>query len=403
MPPAQQPLGGASSAGATCSSDTAACAAAQEPVAEPAAAAAPLVVLMYGPPLSGTSTQAALLSSRYGRPVVSVDGLLQQAYSILQAEAATTAVATPAASPGSPRPGRNRQLCDQLAQLLFCSSTVSAAEAGSLSPSSRLQAAAAAQRAAVGAGVAQHHQPAAHDVVKAALQLALQQEEYSQGYIVDGLNSKHLPSAAVVARCLLQAAGLTCKALQPSEGSPQGAAAAAAAKGVKAASSRPPSGKPSSKAVPAAPEPVPPILSFTTPDVWEGPLQVSHSGLLQLQDTSVSCRCCHSQGSQHAVDTGVTVAPTACSLPVRQSVTCLLLLHISVLCTVQVHVIQLQLGMEEAARRYAAAAAAAAAGLEVADLGAEASQGLLGEASFMLQQQQQSTQGGEDQVGCALC
>lgn len=49
----------------------------------------------------------------------------------------------------------------------------------------------------------------------------------------------------------------------------------------------------------------------------------------------------------------------------------------------QVHVVGLQLSKEEAARRHAAAAAAAAAGLEVADLGAEASQGLLGEASFM--------------------
>lgn len=57
-------------------------------------------------------------------------------------------------------------------------------------------------------------------------------------------------------------------------------------------------------------------------------------------------------------------------------------------CVRQVHVVELKLSREEAARRHQAAAAAAAAGLEVADLGAEASQGLLGEASFMPQQQQ---------------
>jgi hypothetical protein len=62
----------------------------------------------------------------------------------------------------------------------------------------------------------------------------------------------------------------------------------------------------------------------------------------------------------------------------------------------QVHVVELKLSREEAARRHQAAAAAAAAGLEVADLGAEASQGLLGEASFMPQQQPVLA---EEQVG----
>ena len=57
-------------------------------------------------------------------------------------------------------------------------------------------------------------------------------------------------------------------------------------------------------------------------------------------------------------------------------------------CAAQVHVVELQLSQDEASRRHAAANAAAAAGLEVADLGAEASQGLLGEASFMPQQPQ---------------
>lgn len=63
-------------------------------------------------------------------------------------------------------------------------------------------------------------------------------------------------------------------------------------------------------------------------------------------------------------------------------------------CLLQVHVVELQLSREEALRRHQAAAAAKAAGLEVVGLGAEASQRLLGEASFMPQPQQP-----EDQVG----
>jgi hypothetical protein len=54
----------------------------------------------------------------------------------------------------------------------------------------------------------------------------------------------------------------------------------------------------------------------------------------------------------------------------------------------QVHVVELTMSREEAVRRHEAAAAASALGLEVADLGAEASRGLLEEASFMPEQQQ---------------
>lgn len=36
-----------------------------------------LIVMLYGPPTAPTATQAALLSSRYGLPVVTIDGLLQ--------------------------------------------------------------------------------------------------------------------------------------------------------------------------------------------------------------------------------------------------------------------------------------------------------------------------------------
>jgi hypothetical protein len=36
-----------------------------------------LIVMLYGPPTAPTTTQAALLNSRYGLPVVTIDGLLQ--------------------------------------------------------------------------------------------------------------------------------------------------------------------------------------------------------------------------------------------------------------------------------------------------------------------------------------
>lgn len=57
---------------------------------------------------------------------------------------------------------------------------------------------------------------------------------------------------------------------------------------------------------------------------------------------------------------------------------------------------ELQLTLDEASRRHATANAAAAAGLEVRDLGPEASQGLLAEASFMPQQ----APGQAEQVSC---
>jgi len=69
--------------------------------------------------------------------------------------------------------------------------------------------------------------------------------------------------------------------------------------------------------------------------------------------------------------------------------------HPVAFCFEQVHVVELQLSKEEAAKRRSAANAAAAAGLEVADPGPEASQSLRGEASFMMQQPQLQP----DQVG----
>lgn len=67
-------------------SDTAAAAAAVVAVGADEAAAGSahvqpqperLVVVMYGPPMAGTSTQARLLGQRYGVPVATIDGLIQ--------------------------------------------------------------------------------------------------------------------------------------------------------------------------------------------------------------------------------------------------------------------------------------------------------------------------------------
>jgi len=242
------------------------------------AAIAALVVLVYGPPLAGTSTQAQLLSSRYGLPVVSVDSLLHEAYALQQTEAVAMAAAAAAAGGGPPSPGRTQKqdLLDQLSRLLFPSTNRGESPAG---PSIRASSAASTQSASAGAHPElQHQQLPVPELVTAALQAALHQEHYSRGYIVDGLNSKYLSSSAVVARCLLQGVGLVCKALQQAEGAvpTPPAVAAAAAKGVKAAS-RPTSSRPGGKAAAAAPEPVPPIMTFIKPDIWEGSQQVGRA------------------------------------------------------------------------------------------------------------------------------
>jgi hypothetical protein len=251
------------------------------------APADPLAVVVYGPPLAGTSTQASLLGSRYGLPVVCVDGLLQEAYSLEQAEAAVAAVAAVAAAaaapattgtPGSPGRTQKRQLLELLTKLLFFSAPLGPSDFGS-PPPARGQSAASGHASAHASGHAapsthgdaQHLLQSVPDVLTAALQLALQQEQYSKGYIIDGLGSKHMQSDGVVARCLLQAVGLVCKSLHPPEPSPP-PASAGAAKGTKAPS-RPPSSRPGVKAAPV-PEVVLPIMTFSSPDVWEGPQQV---------------------------------------------------------------------------------------------------------------------------------
>lgn len=347
-----------------------------------APSAAPLVVVLFGPPLAGTSTQASLLSSRYGLPVITVDYLLHEAYRLQQEQAAeAAAVAAAADAPPSPGSTQKRQLLDQLSKLLFAQPEQAIRPT---SPTGRVQSASKTRGASAGAHAdSQQHHLSVPEVVTAALQMALQQEQYSKGYIVDGLSSKHLSSAAVAARCLMMAVGLTCKALQQPE-LPPPPLPASAAKGVKAPS-RPPSSRPGAKGV-AVPEPVPPILTFAGPDVWEGTQQVCHC-LTPPPDLL----------SHKQLQTCSTLMLDCCSVVLAMFKT---IPRVAAVCLLQVHVVELKLTREEAARRHEAAAAAAAAGLEVADLGAEASQGLLGEASFMPEQQQQQQSGGQVSTGC---
>lgn len=259
---------------------------------------------MYGPPLAGTSTQATLLGSRYGLPVVCVDGLLQAAYSLEKAEAATAAAAaapaTPAGTSGSPGRTPKRQLLELLTKMLFFSAPLGPTDFGS-PPPARGQSAASGHAAGHSPGHAaastaadtQHQLQRVPDVLTAALQLALQQEQYSKGFIIDGLCSKHMPNGGVVARCLLQAVGLVCKSLHPPEPSPP-PASAGAAKGTKAPS-RPPSSRPGVKAAPV-PEVVLPIMTFSSPDVWEGSQQVGaereHAACFHASDIKCSSIAC---------------------------------------------------------------------------------------------------------------
>jgi hypothetical protein len=253
-----------------------------------ALSAAPLVVVLYGPPLAGTSTQASLLSNRYSLPVTTLDVLLHEAYRLQQEQAAEAAAAAAAAdAPPSPDSSQKRQLLDQLSKLLFAPPEQTLHPA---SPTGRVQSASKTRGASAGGYADSHQHLSAPEVVAAALQMALQQEQYTQGYIVDGLNSKHLSSPAVAARCLMMAVGLTCKALQQPE-VPTPPASASAAKGVKAPS-RPPSSRPGAKSV-AVPEPAPPILTFAGPDAWEGNQQVSHCLGVTAKD---DCQHCFHEG-----------------------------------------------------------------------------------------------------------
>lgn len=125
-----------------------------------------------------------------------------------------------------------------------------------------------------------------YDLSVKALQLALNQPHYQAGFVVDGVGSKHLPSVAFAARCLLQALGLQNKALlppDPAARSTSGAGANAAGKAAPAGAatkpsrptggSRPSSSKPGPRAS-LMPEPPPAVLDLSKPDVWEGPQQV---------------------------------------------------------------------------------------------------------------------------------
>jgi hypothetical protein len=114
-----------------------------------------------------------------------------------------------------------------------------------------------------------------HSVAVKALQLALSQPQYEAGFVLDGVGSKHLPTAAFAARCTLQAVGLQNKALLPAEPTAASlSASGAASKTAKPAKgSRPSSSKPGARNS-LVPEVPPAMLDLTKPDVWEGTQQV---------------------------------------------------------------------------------------------------------------------------------
>lgn len=245
-------------------------------------AAAPLVVLLYGPRLAGTSTQAALLSSRHGIPAVTLDRLLLEAFEQLQARAAAGVV-------GAPRqqPDPQRQLYEGLSKLMFpgvagagaasdlpAPAAVSSASPRAHTPGSARSATvgSTAQREAAAAAAAAPQPPSPVDVAAEALRHILQQPAYQRGFVLDGVESKHLASPIAVARCVLKGVGLSCKSQQLLEPPPPPPVGKASAKG-----SRPVSSRPGSKPSAAAAEPATPLLMPTAPDVWEGTQLVSRN------------------------------------------------------------------------------------------------------------------------------
>jgi hypothetical protein len=227
--------------------------------------------------------------------------------------------------------------------------------------------------------------PEVHEVAVKALQLALSQPQYEAGFVLDGVGSKHLPGAAFAARCMLQAVGLQNKALLSAEPTAASLSASGAASKTakRAKGSRPSSSKPGARNS-LVPEVPPAIVDLSKPDVWEGTQQVG-------------------------IGTDMNFSGKSAHIMIRAYASCLVHicspLSLWCVCPLQVFAVQLQLSKAEACRRFAAAAAAAAAGLEVSCIDCAAS-GLLVEASFMGQQQQeqvqQQTQLPEAVVGSAV-
>lgn len=125
-------------------------------------------------------------------------------------------------------------------------------------------------------------------VASKALGIAIGQPQYDAGFILRGVQSEFLPHGALAARCLLQALGLTNKALQPSEvqmdtlgRSPSGPGTVAGvgkgkdkSSGGAAVKSRPSSSSRAGARGSIASEPLHPILDLSRVDVWEGSQQV---------------------------------------------------------------------------------------------------------------------------------
>eukprot|EP00775_Hariotina_reticulata_P008964 gene8964-9139_t len=291
----------------------------QLPLGAPVPQPERLIIMLYGPPAAPTTTQAALLGTRYGIPIVTLDGLLKEVYMQGVASLSSLDGGSVPGSGGSSSPAYladsmpvGLELHKQLSRLL--ASPAAAPEAGpdiTIAVDKRAQSATGLTRNRKTQEQAPQQQQLpspleAQDIVLMALKHALSLPQYQAGFVLDGFGSKHLPVTAMTARCMLQAVGLTCINLPPAESiSTAGSTAATSKAKQQGKTSRPSSSRAGIRPVPQLQG----LIDITQPDVWEG--------------------------------------------------------------TQKVHVVELALDKEEAALRFAAAAAFTAAGLESITTSAE--------------------------------
>lgn len=279
------------------------------------------VVLLYGPPHAGVSTQAALLAKRYQLPVVTLDGLIAEALELKPpppepevqpraaaepvhtaagvepgsaleqireeegeaggAEGAAAAAATDTAAEGAEPAAPARAQSQSLSTAPSVPSrSASPTGKGSMpqapsplpaapSPEPLAPAMAAIDVVAVVAELKHHlldrpsssrrlQQAELQALLQDALTLVLAQPRYAAGFIVDGLACKHLQKAAA-ATVLLQAVGFT-RVQRPQLQPPLATSPPPAAKG-------PGKAAPVKKPSVLEPAPEPPKV----PDMWRGP------------------------------------------------------------------------------------------------------------------------------------
>jgi hypothetical protein len=291
------------------------------------------VVLLYGPPKAGVSTQAALLGRRYQLPVVTVDSLVAEAAQLKKPPPPPPpAPAAPTAEPSGDDPPQPEGAPAPAAEPPAAAAPAAAEpSAGSAlrSPSAAAGTALAATRAAspgpapgpgrvTGTPVppepphdvealvselkqrllerpasrAKPPQAEVQQLLQSVLALVLAQPRYAAGLIVDGLACRHLaPTAA--ATCLLHALGFSTlpqRVTPPPSATPPPTAGPAPAKGQAGKAAAPAAKKP------AAAEPVPEAPQL--PEVWLGPHKL-HVVLLQADRDTAAARASGAAAARH--------------------------------------------------------------------------------------------------------